>query len=130
MPTRTLNLGPMMVCAVAFATSAGAADLRMPVKAPVPAPVAVFNWSGCYLGGYIGGAFADKDPVFTDLGNANFRAFSGGVTAGRVEDRHSWDVPLGNSVIAGGTLGCNWQPVGSAFVFGVEGEAGYLKLRT
>jgi outer membrane immunogenic protein len=26
-------------------------------------------------------------------------------------------------------LGCNWQPVGSAFVLGVEGEGGYMKLK-
>ena len=25
-------------------------------------------------------------------------------------------------------MGCNWQPVGSPFVLGVEGEAGYMKL--
>ena len=34
---------------------------------------------------------------------------------------------LGASFIGGGTLGCNWQPVGSPFVLGVEGEFGYLK---
>lgn len=35
---------------------------------------------------------------------------------------------MGASVIGGGTLGCNWQPVGSPFVLGLEGEFGYLKL--
>jgi hypothetical protein len=30
--------------------------------------------------------------------------------------------------IGGGTLGCNWQPVGSPFVLGIEGEVGYMKL--
>ena len=35
---------------------------------------------------------------------------------------------LGSSFIGGGTLGCNWQPVGSPFVLGLEGEFGYLKL--
>src|SRR5437660_1138427 len=124
MAIRALTLGRMAVCAFAFAAPAGAADLgRMPVKAPV-VPPPFFSWTGCYLGGYVGGAWSDRDPVFTDLGNANFRAFSGGVTAGRVEDRHAFNVGLDNSVIGGGTLGCNWQPVGSAFVLGVEGEAG------
>jgi len=33
------------------AGSAVAADLRMPVKAPAPvAPVATYNWTGCYVG--------------------------------------------------------------------------------
>src|SRR5437588_739546 len=81
MAIRALTLGRMAVCAFAFAAPAGAADLgRMPVKAPV-VPPAFFSWTGCYLGGYVGGAWSDRDPVFTDLGNANFRAFSVGVTA-------------------------------------------------
>jgi len=117
----------MILCAVAFAAPAGAADLRMPVKAPVLPPA--FSWSGCYLGGHVGGAFADRDPLFTDVGNANFRSFSGGVTAGRVENDHSWNVPIDSSVIAGGTLGCNWQQAGSSWVFGLEGEAGYMRLK-
>ena len=42
------------------ATSSYAAD--MPVKAPPPAaPVAVFTWTGCYLGGHVGGGFGSKD---------------------------------------------------------------------
>jgi len=123
---RTLALG--WVALVAVAAPADAADLgRMPVKAPVAVPAA-FSWTGCYVGGFVGGAFSERDPVFTDLGNANFRAFSGGITAGRVENVHSWNVGLDDSFIGGGTLGCNWQPVGSAFVLGIEGEGGYLRL--
>jgi outer membrane immunogenic protein len=33
-----------------LAGSAVAADVRMPVKAPPPAPVAVYSWTGCYVG--------------------------------------------------------------------------------
>jgi outer membrane immunogenic protein len=62
------------------------------------------------------------------LGNSNFRAFSGGLVGGRREGSHSFNVGLDNSFIGGGTLGCNWQPYGSPFVFGIEGEAGYMKL--
>jgi outer membrane immunogenic protein len=57
-----------------------------------------------------------------------FGAFAGGLTTPRREGSHSWNVPLDSSVIGGGTLGCNWQPVGTPFVFGVEGEGGYMKL--
>jgi len=66
--------------------------------------------------------------TFTDLGNAQFRSYSGGIIAGRVEDRHSWSAGSDSSFIGGGTFGCNWQPVGSPFVLGLEGEFGYLKL--
>ena len=105
---------------------ASAADLR--VRPPIVAPVPLFSWTGCYIGGYVGGAWNERDTTFTDLGNSRFRAFSGGIVAGRVEGSHSWNAGLDDSFIGGGTLGCNWQPVGSPFVLGIEGEFGYLKL--
>jgi len=49
------RLGSAIVCAFAFAGTASAADLRVPPVAPPPA----FNWSGCYVGGYLGGAWLD-----------------------------------------------------------------------
>jgi outer membrane immunogenic protein len=123
------------LCAIGSAT---AADLpvKMPVKAP---PIAVFSWTGCYVGGYIGGAW-DGRAEFTDQGqnglgaagsiaNPPFMSYAGGAVAARLVPPHSWNDDLGASVIGGGTLGCNWQPVGSSFVLGIEGEAGYLHLR-
>ena len=124
MANRIQRLGGLILCAVSMVGTAGAADL--PVKAPPPAPV--FNWTGCYVGGYVGGARSDGDMTFTDLGNAQFRSYSGGIIAGRAEDRHSWSAGSDSSFIGGGTFGCNWQPVGSPFVLGLEGEAGYMKL--
>ena len=124
MANRIQRLGGLILCAVSMVGTAGAADL--PVKAPPPAPV--FNWTGCYVGGYVGGAKSDGDLRFTDLGNAQFRSYSGGIIAGRVEDRHSWNAGSDSSFIGGGTFGCNWQPIGSPFVLGLEGEAGYMKL--
>jgi outer membrane immunogenic protein len=115
----------------ALAGSATAADLRgrAPVPyQPPPPPPPVFSWSGCYIGGYVGGAGTDGDPIFTDRGNSTFRAFSGGFVGGRAEGSHSWNVGQDSSFIGGGTLGCNWQAVGSPFVLGIEGEAGYMKL--
>jgi outer membrane immunogenic protein len=125
MTIRARSLGAAALFALALTLPAGAAD--MPVKAPVaPPPPPPFNWSGCYLGGFIGGAFTTDDAVFTDLGNGIFRSFSGGITG--AAGVHSFIVPTDSSFIGGGTLGCNWQPVGSAFVFGIEGEGGYMKL--
>lgn len=107
--------------------SAAAADLRMPVKAPPIAPV--FSWTGCYVGGYAGGAWQDSNgTTFTDLGNATFRSYSGGVAAARILGPHSWSTGSDSGFIGGGTLGCNWEPVGSPFVLGVEGEFGYMHL--
>jgi outer membrane immunogenic protein len=120
----------------AIATSATAADL--PVKAP-PRPAPVFSWTGCYIGGFIGGAWNGGDgAIFTDQGQnglgpagstRGFLSYSGGAGASRLVPPHSWSADLDSSVIGGGTLGCNWQPVGSPFVLGIEGEVGFLHLR-
>ena len=59
---------------------------------------------------------------------AQFRSYSGGLVAGRAENQHSWNAGSDSSFIGGGTVGCNWQPVGSPWVLGIEGEAGYMKL--
>jgi len=124
MAMQGLKLGTLALWTLAFAGTAVAADLR------APAPVAaVFSWTGCYIGGYVGGAWSNRDATFSDLGNSQFRAYSGGITNPRLEGPHSWDVGLNSNFIGGGTLGCNWQPVGSPFVFGIEGEAGYMKLK-
>jgi outer membrane immunogenic protein len=129
MSIRVLSLGPAALFALALAVPAGAADLgRMPTKAPVVAPPPPFTWSGCYLGGFVGGAFTNDDAVFADFGNGLFPAYSGGIRPG-VAAPHAFAVPLDDSTfIGGGTVGCNWQPVGSPFVFGIEGEVGFLKL--
>jgi outer membrane immunogenic protein len=135
---KKLMQGCVPLFALAAIGSAAAADLRMPVKAPPPV-VAAFSWSGCYIGGYAGGAWAGNNgATFTDQGQnglgaagstAGFLSYSGGATASRLVPVHSWDADLGASFIGGGTIGCNWQPVGSSFVLGVEGEAGYMRLR-
>jgi outer membrane immunogenic protein len=103
-----------------------AADLRMPVKAPVMAPVAAFNWSGFYIGGFVGGAFADGDVRATELGSVGAPALGYNVGFGLGVP---WTYPLDSSFIGGGTIGWNFQAPGSMFVFGLEAEAGYVSLR-
>jgi outer membrane immunogenic protein len=124
MAKRARLLGCVAACVLAAGT-AGAADLGAAPTLPM-APL-LYSWSGCYVGGFIGGASA-KDPVFTDLGNTAFAAFSGGLTAPRVEASHSWSIPLGSGGVAGGNVGCNWQPFASNFVVGVEAEAAWLSM--
>jgi outer membrane immunogenic protein len=111
--------------AVAITGTASAADLgapryRPPVTPVVPvAPVVLpFSWTGCYLGGFAGGAWANKVNIY-DVNNY----------AGQpVVPYDSWSYSLDNSFIAGGTAGCNWQPIGTPWVFGIEGELGYIDL--
>lgn len=127
---RALMLGRLALFTFVLAAPASAADLSRPPRAPVVPPPVAFSWTGCYVGGYLGGAGSGREAVFTDLGNSLFGAYAGGATTRPpIAGTHMWDVPLDASAIGGGTLGCNWQPAGSAFVLGVEGEGGYLKLK-
>ena len=43
---------------VLFGGSALAADLRRPAYTPPPPPPPVFSWTGFYIGGNLGGAWA------------------------------------------------------------------------
>jgi outer membrane immunogenic protein len=105
------------VASISFAGIASAAD--MAVKAPPPPPP-IFNWTGFYVGGFVGGAVADRDASATEPTNAPGSFYNGTSTP--------TSYGLDSSFIGGGTIGYNWQRPGSNFVLGLEGEAGYLHL--
>ena len=117
---------------VAFAAPAFAADLpaKTYTKAPVyKAPEAIYNWTGFYIGGHIGGAF----PGSSNLENSDAR-FMGGVQGGidyqfsnnwviGAEAQYSWLTGNSGSGVAfpGGTVAtANTDQLGS-----VTGRLGY-----
>jgi outer membrane immunogenic protein len=104
---RALSLGIAALALAAVSFPAAAADLgARPIgKAPVMAPVALYNWSGFYVGGHIGGLWGDKD--WTDL--------TGVPTADGGHDVSGF--------LAGGQIGFNWQT--GNWVFGVEADASW-----
>ena len=102
-----------MVAAVGMTGSAFAADMAVKAR-PVVAPVVAYSWSGCYIGGFVGGAGSDRNVRARDTDGYNGAA-------------DTWFYGTDTNVIGGGTLGCNYQT--GAFVFGVEGEAGYLRVK-
>lgn len=111
------------IASLGLATIASAADLpaRTYTKAPV-APVIAFNWTGFYIGGFVGGAFSDGNSTATDPNLVGFpTAFYNG---GSLVTSYG----LNSGFLGGGTIGYNWQTPGSNMVFGLEGEAGYLHL--
>ncbi len=114
-------LGVLGTAASAF-QGALAADLGRRPPPPRPAPVytpppPVRNWTGFYVGGFVGGAFPSQDVTVTDLNGFNLLG-------------HTWDYRLDNSVTGGGTLGYNWQsPAWPWLLVGIEGEGGYLSLK-
>jgi outer membrane immunogenic protein len=110
-----------VVASLGLTAMASAADLpaRTYTKAPVIPPV--FNWSGFYIGGFAGYAWADGNATATEAATATGVFYNGTglpTTYG-----------LKGSFLGGGTVGYNWQAPGSNFVFGLEGEAGYLHVR-
>jgi outer membrane immunogenic protein len=84
----------------------------MPVKA---APVALFNWTGCYIGGNAGGGWGNKG--FTDhyLTSGLFEPASSPVT-----DTSGW--------LAGGQVGCDYQ-FATNWVVGIEGAGSWANIR-
>ncbi len=89
-----------------------AADLpvRGPVYTPPPA-VAIYNWSGCYIGANVGGGWTSNSNTFGD-------PLPDPVTYGFVPMNIGTN---GSGVVAGGQAGCNLQ-VASNFVVGIEGD--------
>jgi outer membrane immunogenic protein len=97
---RLLLLTTGLVALLGSASVGQAAD--MAVKAPPPPPMMapLFTWTGFYIGGNLGAAWASR--TVTDAFGNDFTRSSDGRFMG------------------GGQLGYNWQTGG--FVFGVEGD--------
>ena len=82
------------VSAIASVSASLAADLAPRYKAPpVAAPVMIYNWSGCYIGGNVGGGwkrntlnttttFLGTPVAFTNLGSDNGSSVIGGAMSG------------------------------------------------
>jgi outer membrane immunogenic protein len=80
------------------------------MKAPPPPPVPIFTWTGCYIGGHVGGLWASKEWFVHDVEQPEF---------GLSEGRHDLDGFLGG--IQGG---CDYQFVGpgGGFVIGIAAD--------
>jgi outer membrane immunogenic protein len=90
---KKLLLGTAM--SLAMVGGASAADLAVYNKAPV------WSWTGCYVGGNVGGGWSHADVSFTD-----------GTPVATLN---------GNGIVGGGQVGCDYQFAGG-WVIGVAGE--------
>lgn len=100
-----------------FSTAAIAADLPMYTKAPEPAFVPVFSWTGFYAGLNAGYGFGNDNSAVTSGQSAiNSATVADGARAALV----GLDP---DGFIGGAQIGYNWQ-FGS-FVFGVEADIQY-----
>jgi len=98
---------------VTIAAPARAADLPLKTETPFAAR---FSWTGCYLGGHLGGGFAHKDvtdPVQLVQDSFAAAAVTNGITTVGLS-------PSG--VVVGGQIGCDYQ-FAPSWVVGIEGAA-------
>jgi outer membrane immunogenic protein len=134
---KKLLLGTVALVALGAAVPALAADLNahMHTKASVYA-APIYNWTGVYIGGHIGGAFSGGNNDFNGLvsSNSNNVNFLGGVQVGAdyqfapswvvgIEGQYSWLASNSNSgaIFPGGQVFSNNQRgIGS-----VTGRVGY-----
>ena len=103
--TSKLMAGVALCGLVAFSLPVSAAD--MPVRAPVAKapPVAIFNWTGGYIGANYGTGISEVDGTTATI--------TGSVD--RADDRFT----------IGAQLGYNWQ-IDPRWVFGLEADIGWL----
>jgi outer membrane immunogenic protein len=113
--TPLLSLSVVLTTA-AMAVSASAADLaaRPYTKAPPPAVVAVYDWSGFYIGANAG--------YGTTRNCWNFVSLAGAPIVGD-PNQGCYD---SDGIVAGGQVGYRWQR--SAFVFGLEAQGNWADL--
>jgi outer membrane immunogenic protein len=97
---------PLVDCSnrVGIRDRASAADLprKAPAYTPPPLPPA-FTWTGCYIGGHLGGGWGDKTVSVPSL-------LPGVSVTGDLD-----------GFLGGGQVGCNLQ-FGGNWVIGIEGE--------
>jgi outer membrane immunogenic protein len=104
----TLSIGAMALAATTLPSAAADLGARPITKAPVAAPIAAYNWSGCYIGANAGGKWANGDSVLT-IGTLPVVDVLGTTTGNNDA-----------SFMGGGQIGCQWQS--GAFVWGLEGD--------
>jgi outer membrane immunogenic protein len=92
--------------APALAADRGA---RTYTKAPAYAPAPIYNWTGFYVGGHVGGAFVADDSIAAGLTASNNGQFIGGLQGGYdyqfapnwvlgIEAQYSWTANNNNGV--------------------------------
>jgi outer membrane immunogenic protein len=92
------------------ATGAQAADIAAKAYTKAPPPVTVMNWTGFFIGIEGGYGWGRDTIAFPFLGT----------TTGQFST---------NGGVAGGAIGYNWQPVGSSWLFGIEGNFDWANIK-
>ena len=103
-------LGSVALAAM-IAGPAMAAD--MPLKAPPP--VVVYSWTGCYVGGHVGGKASRTSDTTIGVNNL-------GIAVGT----RLYDPIFLSGAVVGAQVGCQYQFAGG-WVFGIEGDGSWTQ---
>ena len=104
----------LLACAavVAMSVTASAADLGRRAPPPAPPPLApVYDWNGFYIG--VMGGYAWSDEARVTVGGVQFITGDSDLKGGFV----------------GGTIGYNFAPAGSSWLFGIEADAAWADIK-
>ncbi len=128
-------LGTVALVAMAATVPAFAADLgaRTYTKAPAYVAAPIYNWTGFYIGGHVGGAFVGDDSIGTGATRSSDGTFLGGVQGGYdyqfapnwvlgVEAQYSWLDQGTDPVVVGGVYSFSDKQKGLG---SVTGRIGY-----
>ena len=108
-----------MLAAIAMTGSAVAADMAPSYsKAPAITPVAVYNWTGCYIGGNLGGGWERTRQ--TQIGKVD------GSIPGLNND---FGASNGSGFVGGGQVGCDYQ-FSRDWLIGVQAMYDYSRLNS
>jgi len=114
----------LLATAAVFGLTAGAATAAdLPRKAPAPIvapPPPPYNWTGFYVGGFIGPGWARND-----LGNQNIQISDDFFFSGN----NNRTIGNGLGFLGGVTVGYNWQMPASPIVLGIEGDFAWGDLK-
>ena len=108
-----------LVAAVAMTGSAFAADMAPRYTKAPPAPIVVYSWTGCYIGGNVGGGWERTRQ--TQIGQnspAGVFVASPGFNYGSSD---------GSDFVGGGQIGCDYQ-FANNWVIGIQGMYDYARI--
>ena len=83
-------------------------------------PKSTYDWTGVYVGGFVGGASGANATTSTNSYLSPSGSYDGYNATG------SSNYSTSSSFIGGGTVGYNWQIPKTPYLIGLEGEYGYL----
>jgi outer membrane immunogenic protein len=109
-----LVLAASAVLSLSVVGSANAADMgmpAMPTKAPIMAPV--FNWTGFYIGGNVGGGWGNQSATSTTTSLIGVDTFSGSSTS--------------SGALGGGQIGFNYE-FPNQWVIGLEADGDWANI--